>query len=67
MCDRFVTRGLPNYPHGIVFTFWEQYVRLRFYLTIALVAALVAIFITLAITLLNVVAALLVVRKFISS
>jgi len=52
---------LPNYPHGIIFTFWEQYVSLRFYLGMALVAALAAIFFILAVILLNVVAAFLVV------
>ena len=62
ICESFSNmRGLPNYPHGIIFTFWEQYVSLRFYLTLALVAALAAIFIILALMLLNVVAAFLVV------
>jgi len=56
-------RGLPNYPHGIIFTFWEQYVSLRFYLTMAVVAALAAIFVTLAVVLFNIVAAFLVVFR----
>ena len=59
-------RGLPNYPHGIIFTFWEQYVSLRFYLTMAVVAALAAVFVTLAIILLNIVAAFLVVLWLVS-
>jgi len=69
ICESFAAvRGLPNYPHGIIFTFWEQYVNLRFYLTMALVAALAAVFLILAVTLLNVVAAFLVVfRSFTSS
>ena len=63
ICESFANkRGLPNYPHGIIFTFWEQYVSLRFYLTMAVVAALAAIFVTLAVVLLNVVAAFIVVR-----
>jgi len=62
VCESFANmRGLPNYPHGIIFTFWEQYVSLRFYLTMAVVAALAAVFVTLAVVLLNVVAAFLVV------
>jgi len=62
ICESFANmRGLPNYPHGIIFTFWEQYVSLRFYLTMAVVAALAAVFVTLAIILLNIVAAFLVV------
>ena len=63
ICESFANmRGLPNYPHGIIFTFWEQYVSLRFYLTLAVVAALTAIFLILAILLLNLIAAFLVVR-----
>jgi len=62
ICESFANmRGLPNYPHGIIFTFWEQYVSLRFYLTLAVVAALAAIFVILAVMLLNVIAAFLVV------
>jgi len=66
ICESFAdARGLPNYPHGVIFTFWEQYVRLRFYLAMAAVAALAAVFITLAIILFNIVAALLVVLSFV--
>ena len=50
ICDRFTAKGLPNFPHGIPFTFWEQYLSLRFYLLLALAAALVAV--TVVITLL---------------
>ena len=60
ICESFAS-SLPNYPHGMIFTFWEQYVHLRFYLTMAVVAALTAIFVILSVTLLNVVAAFLVV------
>lgn len=62
ICESFASlRGLPNYPHGIIFTFWEQYVSLRFYLTLAVVAALATIFIIVSIVLLNIIAAFLVV------
>jgi EST family sterol transporter len=53
ICESFAARGLPNYPQGIIFTFWEQYVNLRFYLLLTLIAVLVAIFVVLSITLLN--------------
>merc|ERR1740123_1939145 len=44
ICDRFQQRGLPNFPHGIPFTFWEQYIGLRWWLLLALAAALSAVF-----------------------
>ena len=50
ICDRFSAKGLPNFPHGIPFTFWEQYLSLRFYLLLALAASLIAV--TVVITLL---------------
>uniref|UniRef100_A0A1I7XDY1 SSD domain-containing protein n=1 Tax=Heterorhabditis bacteriophora TaxID=37862 RepID=A0A1I7XDY1_HETBA len=28
VCDRFNEQGLPNFPQGIAFTFWEQYLHL---------------------------------------
>lgn len=28
ICDHFDARGLPNFPQGIPFTFWEQYLHL---------------------------------------
>uniref|UniRef100_A0A183GWC0 DUF5703_N domain-containing protein n=1 Tax=Heligmosomoides polygyrus TaxID=6339 RepID=A0A183GWC0_HELPZ len=28
-CDQFVEQGLPNFPQGIAFTFWEQYLHLN--------------------------------------
>ncbi|VDN28481.1 unnamed protein product [Gongylonema pulchrum] len=29
ICDRYTDMGLPNFPSGIAFTFWEQYLYLR--------------------------------------
>ncbi len=29
VCDDFARKGLPNFPRGIPFTFWEQYLTLR--------------------------------------
>lgn len=53
ICDTFKERGLPNYPRGIPFTFWEQYIHLRFYLMLALMCVLCGIFLVLTITLMN--------------
>lgn len=53
ICTRFESRNLPNFPTGIPFTYWEQYVRLRFYLISALVITLSAIFLMICIFLVN--------------
>lgn len=44
VCSRFENLGLPNFPTGIPFTYWEQYIRLRFYMMMALLAVLAGIF-----------------------
>ncbi|KAH9505952.1 Protein patched 1 [Dermatophagoides farinae] len=44
VCQRFEERGLPNFPTGIPFTYWEQYLGLRFYMIVALLAVLIGIF-----------------------
>uniref|UniRef100_A0A183CG75 SSD domain-containing protein n=1 Tax=Globodera pallida TaxID=36090 RepID=A0A183CG75_GLOPA len=36
ICDRYSADGLPVYPSGIPFTFWEQYLKLTFYLISAI-------------------------------
>ena len=53
ICQRFEDRGLPNFPTGIPFTYWEQYVRLRFYLISALVVVLAAVFLVISAFLFN--------------
>ena len=53
VCDEFVDRGLPNYPSGYPFTYWEQYINLRFYLMLALLCVLSTTFLVLTITLMN--------------
>ncbi|XP_045158248.1 protein patched homolog 1-like isoform X2 [Mercenaria mercenaria] len=53
ICDDFTSRGLPNYPSGIPFTFWEQYIKLRFYLMLALLCILVVTFTVLSVVLVN--------------
>ncbi|XP_012276019.1 protein patched isoform X2 [Orussus abietinus] len=60
LCRKFEERGLPNFPSGIPFLFWEQYMDLRSCLGIALLAALGASVAVVGILLLNLWAALLV-------
>lgn len=60
LCRRFEERGLPNFPSGIPFLFWEQYMDLRSYLGIALLSALGASVAVVGVLLLNLWAALLV-------
>ena len=61
ICDTFQERGLPNFPHGIPFTFWEQYIGLRFYLLLSLAAALVSVFIVISLLLMSPWAAALII------
>uniref|UniRef100_A0A1B0EZA4 Uncharacterized protein n=1 Tax=Phlebotomus papatasi TaxID=29031 RepID=A0A1B0EZA4_PHLPP len=61
ICEKFEARGLPNYPSGIPFTFWEQYMNLRENLTLALGAALGMAFILVAIALLSLWGAFLII------
>ena len=57
VCRRFEERGLPNFPAGVPFTFWEQYAGLRFFLCLALLCVFVAVALVLAVTLMSVWAA----------
>lgn len=61
LCQKFEERGLPNFPSGIPFLFWEQYLGLRQSLGLALLCALAAVFLVMAVLLLNLWAATLVV------
>lgn len=61
LCQKFELRGLPNFPSGIPFLFWEPYLTLRETLGIALGCALVAVFVLVSVLLVNVCAALVVV------
>ncbi|XP_034941243.1 protein patched [Chelonus insularis] len=60
LCKKFEERGLPNFPSGIPFLFWDQYMDLRSCLFIALTAALGATVAIIGILLLNVWAAILI-------
>lgn len=53
ICQKFEEKGLPNFPTGIPFIYWEQYVRLRIYLLSALVVVLAAVFLVISVFLLN--------------
>ncbi|KAK3091489.1 hypothetical protein FSP39_020198 [Pinctada imbricata] len=53
ICDDFADKGLPNYPSGEPFTYWEQYIHLRFYLAIAILCVLMVTFVVLTIVLMN--------------
>ena len=44
VCEKFEDRGLPNFPSGVPFTFWEQYLTLRFWLLVAIGSILAAVF-----------------------
>lgn len=61
ICRKYEERSLPNFPTGIPFTYWEQYMRLRFYLMAALVLVLAAVFLFTCIFLLNPWTALIIV------
>ncbi|CAB0031232.1 unnamed protein product [Trichogramma brassicae] len=60
LCHRFEERGLPNFPSGIPFTFWEQYTSLYSRFIWAVVAALGASIFVVGLLLLNIWASLLV-------
>ena len=50
ICERFsAERGLPNFPRGVPFTFWEQYVNLRLWLGVVLALVVLAAFLVLSV------------------
>ncbi|KAL7737873.1 hypothetical protein ACLKA6_006249 [Drosophila palustris] len=59
--------GLPNYPSGIPFIFWEQYMTLRSSLALILVCALLAALVLVSLLLLSVWAAVLVIVTVLAS
>ncbi|XP_075216920.1 protein patched isoform X2 [Lycorma delicatula] len=60
ICARFEARGLPNFPSGIPFLFWEQYLTLRQSLALAIFCALAAVFLIVSVLLFNLVVATMV-------
>ena len=54
VCQKFEEqRGLPNFPTGIPFTFWEQYINLRMWLLLAIAAILAAAFLMTSIVMMS--------------
>ena len=53
VCKKFEERGLPNFPAGVPFTFWEQYIGLRFWLGVAVASVLAAVFAAVATVFVN--------------
>ncbi|KAI5693269.1 hypothetical protein M8J75_012496 [Diaphorina citri] len=43
ICDEFESKGLPNYPSGIIFYFWQQFSQFKMYFFLAILVALVSI------------------------
>ena len=44
VCKKYEDLGLPNFPTGLPFTFWEQYLELRTWLGVAVGSILAVIF-----------------------
>ncbi|XP_065204858.1 protein patched-like [Planococcus citri] len=61
LCQKFEAKGVPSFPSGIPFLFWEQYQDLRWYLAIAILCSLSVVFCTVFLLLFNVWAAAVVV------
>lgn len=61
ICEKYELRGLPNYPSGIPFIFWEQYMNLRISLVLIIAGANVAAMLFVGTLLLSMWAAVLIV------
>ncbi|XP_025196368.1 protein patched isoform X2 [Melanaphis sacchari] len=59
ICKTFDERGLPNYPSGIPFVYWEQYQELNQYLLVAMSLAFFVLFLICGLFLCNIRAALI--------
>ncbi|VDP18176.1 unnamed protein product, partial [Onchocerca flexuosa] len=66
ICDRYTEMGLPNFPSGIAFIFWEQYLNLRWNLLLAIGVITSAVFIVISILVFNPWAAIMVTIVVIS-
>uniref|UniRef100_A0A1I7V5V3 SSD domain-containing protein n=1 Tax=Loa loa TaxID=7209 RepID=A0A1I7V5V3_LOALO len=66
VCDRYTELGLPNFPSGIAFIFWEQYLSLRWNLLIAICVITSAVFVVISVLVFNPWAAMMVVIVVIS-
>ncbi|VDK64884.1 unnamed protein product [Cylicostephanus goldi] len=53
VCERYTANGLSNFPSGIAFTFWEQYLSLRWNLFCAICIIAFAVFAVISIMMFN--------------
>uniref|UniRef100_A0A3Q2E239 Patched 1 n=1 Tax=Cyprinodon variegatus TaxID=28743 RepID=A0A3Q2E239_CYPVA len=53
ICNNYSRQGLPSYPNGYPFLFWEQYVSLRHWLLLSISVVLACTFLICALFLLN--------------
>lgn len=53
ICSNYSRQGLPSYPNGYPFLFWEQYVGLRHWLLLSISVVLACTFLVCALFLLN--------------
>lgn len=53
ICKIYEEKGLPNFPVGLPFTYWEQYIRLRLFLSSSFVVVFSIIFLVICMILFN--------------
>ncbi|CAL1269676.1 unnamed protein product [Larinioides sclopetarius] len=53
VCEKFEARGLPNFPSGLIFTYWEQFINLRTDLFVSIFYVCIVILTVLSLLLLN--------------
>uniref|UniRef100_A0A0K0FYB0 Protein patched homolog 1 (inferred by orthology to a human protein) n=1 Tax=Strongyloides venezuelensis TaxID=75913 RepID=A0A0K0FYB0_STRVS len=53
ICDNYTDQGLPNFPSGIAFTFWEQYLHLRWHLFLAICTIAGCVFVVVSVIIFN--------------
>ncbi|KAJ1374370.1 Protein phosphatase type 2C 3 [Parelaphostrongylus tenuis] len=53
VCDAYTAKGLPNFPNGLAFTFWEQYLFLRWNLFCAICVIAFAVFAVISLLMFN--------------
>ncbi|MGH0182575.1 UNVERIFIED_CONTAM: hypothetical protein FKN15_019579 [Acipenser sinensis] len=53
ICNNYSDQGVPNYPNGYPFLFWEQYIGLRHWLLLSISVVLACTFLVCALFLLN--------------
>uniref|UniRef100_A0A670YWR4 Patched 1 n=2 Tax=Pseudonaja textilis TaxID=8673 RepID=A0A670YWR4_PSETE len=53
ICNNYTSLGIPSYPNGYPFLFWEQYISLRHWLLLSISVVLACTFLVCALILLN--------------